>query len=77
MRSGPSGSRSQAGACFHMPGMPTGKQALGDSEPALPKEQASPGGTGETKVTRWPSRCSHAPVQVPTMPVPNTTMCMS
>jgi hypothetical protein len=43
-----------------MPGIPTGRQALGESEPALPNEQASPGGTGSTKVTWWPSRCSQA-----------------
>src|SRR5579871_1765939 len=55
-----------------MPGMPTGRQALGDNEPALPKEHASPGGSGDTKVIWWPSRCSQAAVEVPMMPVPRT-----
>jgi hypothetical protein len=50
MVSGPSGSSSQLGTFFHILGMPTGRQALGESEPALPKEQASPGSSGSTKV---------------------------
>ena len=52
MFSGPPASASHAGACFHMPGMPTGRQAEGDIEPALPNEQASPGAVSDTKVTR-------------------------
>jgi hypothetical protein len=59
-----------------MPGIPTGKHALGESEPAFPKEQDSPGSSGSKNVTRCPSRCSHAAVQVPTIPVPMTAMCM-
>jgi hypothetical protein len=34
-----------------MPGIPTGRQALGESDPALPKEQASPATSGSKKVT--------------------------
>ena len=57
--------------------MPTGRQAEGDIEPALPNEQASPGAVFEMKVMRWPPRYSQAPTQVPTMPVPLIAWCMS
>ena len=56
-----------------MPGIATGSTAVGESDPALPKEVASPGAFRSTSVTESPLRCSQPAQHAPTIPAPITT----
>ena len=58
-----------------MPGIATGRTALGEIEPALPKEVPNPGSRRSTMVTENPSRWRKAAELTPTMPAPMTVTC--
>src|SRR5690242_4979059 len=72
MNSGPSGSSSQPGTFFHVPGSPSGTQEARLKQPALSNEQYSPAGLVSTSVTSCLCICRWLAQPSPTTPAAMT-----